>query len=60
MRIKHDRPRSFRAPLTDQELAQMHAVSGHEGVDAATLFRQFIAREHERIFGKKKPRKGSR
>jgi hypothetical protein len=60
MRIKHDRPRSFRAPLTEEELRQMHAVSEHAGKDAATLFREFIASEYVRIFGAKKARKGSR
>lgn len=58
MRIKTDRPRSFRVPLTDDELAKLHAVSEHERVNAADLVRQYIAREHERLFGGKK--KGGR
>lgn len=49
------RPRSFRVPLSDTELAELHAISEHHRTDAATLVRQWIAREHASLFGAKKP-----
>ena len=49
------RPRSFRVPLSDIELAELHALSGHHRTDAATLVRQWVAREYKAIFGTQKP-----
>jgi hypothetical protein len=49
--MQAERSRSFRVPLTTEELTMLHDLSEAEGVAAAALVRQYIRREHAARFG---------
>ncbi len=50
-----ERDRSFRAPLTDDELRMLRALAEHAGVPQSVYVRQFIRAQYVETFGRKKP-----
>jgi hypothetical protein len=55
-----DRELSFRIPMNETEHRMLRELAEHEGTTATALVRGWLRREHARVFGEPKPRKGGR
>lgn len=58
--VNMDRNKTLNARISDDERAMLADLSAHLGVSQSGLIRQWIRREHEKVFGPPKPKRVKR